>query len=210
MMKMSSLTISICPRWKIAVMADVEAVDPARQQSRRGDPAGSRCCASSWSTSGRSASFSVSRRCLSVSADALGAEQDIVDPALHVLRPRRLRREFGKLAVAGERDMHLGDAPPGLRHVAQIGDLLLAFAGMLARRQQALLVDKAVEIGSMSRSRRRPGWRRRQWTIPIALRLSPSTSSTLPSSAGVLAKPATSVRKRPISISGLMPVSSLR
>ena len=43
--------------------------------------------------------------------------------------------------------MHLGDAPPGLRHVAQIGDLLVAFAGMLARRQQALLVDEAIEIG---------------------------------------------------------------
>ena len=78
--------------------------------------------------------------------DTFGAEQDIVDPALHVLRPRRLRHEFGKLAVAGERDMHLAGAPPGLRHVAQIGDLLLAFTGMIGRRQQALLVDKAVEI----------------------------------------------------------------
>ena len=48
------------------------------------------------------------------------------------------------------------------------------------------------------------------WTTAIALVLSPSTSSTLPSSAGVLAKPATSVRKRPTSISGLMPGSSFR
>ena len=43
--------------------------------------------------------------------------------------------------------MHLGDAPAGLRHVAQIGDLLVALAGMLARRQQTLLLDEAVEIG---------------------------------------------------------------
>ena len=135
---------------------------------------------------------------------------DIVDPALHVLRPDRLRREVGQVAVAGEREMHLGDAPSGLRHVAQIGDLLLAFAGMLARRQQTLLLDEAVEIGR----RHGPGvalvLRRRRGRRRSRCVLSPSTSSTLPSSAGVLAKPATSVRKRPISISGLMPGSSLR
>ena len=74
--------------------------------------------------------------------------QSIVDPAPRRPRGRdRLRREIGNVAVAGEREMHFGDAPPGLRHVAQIGDLLLALAGMLARRQQALLVDEAVEIG---------------------------------------------------------------
>ena len=79
--------------------------------------------------------------------NAPGAEHQVVDPALHVVAAGRLRREFGKLAVAGERDMQLGDAPPGLRHVAQIGDLLLALAGVHARRQQALLLDEAIEIG---------------------------------------------------------------
>ena len=141
--------------------------------------------------------------------DAPGAQHQIVDPALHVVAAGRLRREFGKLAVAGERDMHLGHAPPGLRHVAQIGDLFLALAGMHARRQQALLLDEAVEIGRASRSRASPWLATKAWTTPIALFSLPSTSSTLPSSAGVLAKPATSVRKRPISISGLRPGSKL-
>src|SRR6185437_9800840 len=34
-----------------------------------------------------------------------------------------------------------------LRHVTPIGDLLLAMAGLIARREQALLLDKTVEIG---------------------------------------------------------------
>ncbi len=43
--------------------------------------------------------------------------------------------------------MQLGDAPPGLRHITQIGDLFLALAGVYACRQQALLLDEAIEIG---------------------------------------------------------------
>ena len=66
---------------------------------------------------------------------------------LLIFAPDRLRHEVGKLIVASECDMHLGDTPAGLRHVAQIRDLILALPDVLARRQQALLVDEAVEIG---------------------------------------------------------------
>jgi hypothetical protein len=112
--------------------------------------------------------------------------------------------KIGQFAGAGERQVHFGDASAGLRHVAQIGRLLFAFAGMLACGQQALFLDKAVEIG-----------RRHGPAVALIFDkgvhdrdrafLLPSTSSTLPSSAGVLAKSATSVRNRPISMAGLMP-----
>ena len=168
------------------------------------------CSASSRSTSGRSASFSPSRRCLSVSATRSARSRISSIQRCTSSGRRRLRHEFGKLAVAGEREMHLADAPSGLRHVAQIGDLLLAFAGMLGRRQADAARRQSGRDSLMSRSRRRPDWRRSCGRCRLRFVLSPSTSSTLPSSAGVLAKPTISVRKRPISISGLMPVSSFR
>ena len=43
-----------------------------------------------------------------------------------------------------------------------------------------------------------------------ALRVSPSTNSTVPNSGGILAKLVISVRKRPTSISGLTPGSARR
>ena len=182
----------------------------ARQQRARGDRSGSRAApATDRPARGRLPAayraVAAARRRRARRGPAVSSIQRCTSS-----RPDRLRREVGKLVAAGERDMHLGDAPSGLRHVAQIGDLLLALAGMLARRQQALLLDEAVEIGrghgpGIALILRRRRARRRPRCVS-----SPSTSSTLPSSAGVLAKPATSVRKRPISISGLMPGSSVR
>ncbi len=78
---------------------------------------------------------------------ALGAARDIVDAALDLAGRDRLRREIGDVVAAREREMHFGDAPSGLRHIAQIGNLFLALAGVLALRQQTLFIDEAIEIG---------------------------------------------------------------
>ncbi len=76
-----------------------------------------------------------------------GAANHIFDPTFYVLGPGRFRCKIGKFVAAGERDMHLGDTSSDLRHIMQIGDLLLAFAGMCAARQETLLIGKAIEIG---------------------------------------------------------------
>src|ERR1700736_1013124 len=60
--------------------------------------------------------------------------------------PGRLRGKIGKFVMAGERKMHLGDASSDLRHVTQVGDLLLAFARVFACSQHPLFIDKAIEI----------------------------------------------------------------
>ena len=195
---------------EVAVVADIEPVDIARQQrlqpirqgrllrqqlvgQRHGrPPSANRADASARRTRVRRApGYRPIQRCTSSGRVGSGAKS-------------------GMSLLAGERDVHLGDAPSGLRHVAQIGSLFLAFAGMFARRQQPLFVDKAIEIGR----RHGPGvalvghegmddTRSRSCGRPRPVR-------RCRASAGVLAKPATSVRKRPISISGLMPASSLR
>ena len=117
----------------------------------------------------------------------------------------------GMSSLAGEREMHFGDAPAGLRHVAQIGRPARRFRRDVRSPPASAARRRSGRDRPRSRSRRRPGFRRRhERSRSRCCLLSPSTSSTLPSSAGVLAKPATSVRKRPISISGLMPGSSLR
>ena len=66
---------------------------------------------------------------------------------MHVFGPDRFRRKVNEFAVAGERQVQLGEAPSDLRHVTQIGDLLLAFGGMFTCAEQALFVDEAIEIG---------------------------------------------------------------
>ena len=211
MMKMSSLTISICPRWKSPwwrmLSPSMSGGSSAPRRSRKARAVRQQLIdqraigfldrVASLAAAHRRRARRGRRHPRSSAATSLGAGS----------APARSRHQ---LLLLAEREMHLGDAPSGLRHVAQIRHLLFALAGMLARRQQALLLDKAVEIGRCHG----PGIAlildegvddRRSRCV-----LSPSTSSTLPSSAGVLAKPATSVRKRPTSISGLMPGSSLR
>ena len=49
--------------------------------------------------------------------------------------------------------LHFRDPLAGLRHVALVGDLLVAFAAAAGRGEQALLVDEAVEIGGRHRPR---------------------------------------------------------
>ena len=209
MMKISSLTIRICPRWKSPWWRIFRPSMSGGSSARRRSCKVARC-ASSWSTSKRSLSLMPSRRWLNASKIRSARVTISVGPAPHIVGTRRLRRKIGEFVAARKREVHLGDASSGLRHVAQIGDLLLAIRPDVRCSQAGAARRRNGRDTPMSRSRRRPGSRRRHERSRPRLRVSPSTSSTLPSSAGVLAKPATSVRNRPISISGLMPVSSFR
>jgi len=135
--------------------------------------------------------------------DTFGAGHHTFGPELHVRSCARFRRKIGKFVTAASArcisatrlrfatcNADRGPAPRFRR------DARLPPAGAVHRQNDR---DRP-----MSRSRRRPGFgQRHERSRPTALRLSPSTSSTLPSSAGVLAKPATSVRNRPISNFGI-------
>ena len=132
-----------------------------------------------------------------------GAAQKLFGPGPHIVGRNRLRCEFRNIVAARKRKLHLGDPLAGLPHPSQIGSLFIALDRNF-RCQQPLLVDETIEISVGDRPR-------------VALVLDeamndgdraaglPSTSSTVPSRGGVLAKPTVSVRKRPISISGLIP-----
>ena len=128
------------------MVADVQAIDIRRQQRAQAVAQGRalRQCLIDQQAVGLPNRFAP---LLQGVEDALGADNHILDPARHILGPGRFWREIGHFVAPGQRDVHLGDASSGLRHIAQIGDLLLAFAGMFARRQQTLLIDKAIEIG---------------------------------------------------------------
>src|SRR5436190_13653817 len=78
--------------------------------------------------------------------DALSARPDFVGPGDYVVGPNRIRSKIRNVVPAGEGQMHLGKASPGLRNHTQIGWELLTFARLLATGEQPLLVDKAVEI----------------------------------------------------------------
>ena len=132
---------------------------------------------------------------------------DGLAPARAVLGRDRLRREAVDIMTC-QRVMQLGGAPADLPHALQhrghLGRLGGDFVG-----QQALLVDQPVERGAGDA----PGIALvfdEAMHDASAVRVSPSTSSTVPSSAGAFLKCATSARKRPISISGWMPGVTLR
>ena len=76
-----------------------------------------------------------------------GTRNKIGYPVLDVGRHGPLRGERRIIVAAGQRHVHLGDAPSGLRHVAQIRRLLLALGRRIAAGEHALFIDKAVEIG---------------------------------------------------------------
>src|SRR5246127_1281295 len=77
---------------------------------------------------------------------ALSARPDLAGPSHYVLGPNRIGSKIPNIVPAGEGQMHLGKAPPGLGDQTQIGRQLLIFPRLLAGRDQPLLVDKAVEI----------------------------------------------------------------
>ncbi len=150
MMKMSSLTISNWPRWKLpcwrmfrpSISDGSSAFRRSRKVAR---------CASTWSTSGRSASLMAPRRCSRVSkmrsARAMASSIHCCTSAGWIGSGAK----SGNSLAAGKGEMQFGDAAAGLRHVTQIGRQFFAVAGMFARCQQALLFDKAVEIGRRHR-----------------------------------------------------------
>ncbi len=79
-------------------------------------------------------------------ADAGGLRADGGDPGLDVVGGDRLWAEVLKRVVARQRNVHLRDATADLRHVAQIGGLVLALGASVGVRQQPLLFGVAVEI----------------------------------------------------------------
>ena len=148
MMKMSSLTISIWPRWKSPwwrmFRPSMSRGSSALRRSRQGVALRQQLVDQ---RRGRLPSDRVAPLPQRVE-HALGAGHDVARSSAATSSGRiGSGAKSGSSSAAGEREMHLGDAPSGLRHVAQIGDLLLAFAGMFARREQPLLLDEAVEIG---------------------------------------------------------------
>ena len=149
-MKTSSLTISTWPRCEIAVMTDGHETEVARRQAVQNVGQRRAFCAANWSTRGRSVSLTDVANEFQDVERAVGAVDDLAAPALPVgLAGIGSGVKSGPVASAGQRQMQLGEPPPDLRHLPQMRRLLLAFAVL----QQALLLDKAVEIAR----RHRPG-----------------------------------------------------
>ena len=131
---------------EVAVMTDLEAVDIGRQQRVQAVRQG--VALRQQPVDERAIGFPDRIAPLLQRVEgAFGAGHRLFDPAPHVRSIRRFRRKIGEFIACGEREVQLGDASPGLRHVAQIGELFLAFARMFAGPQHALLVDEAIEIG---------------------------------------------------------------
>ena len=148
---------------EVAVVADLQAVDFAGSSALDAIGQSLRAASATASTSGAIGFAHRAAALLQGVEDALGARAGLVDPALDVARRRSAPgAKSANVVAARQRDLHLGDAPADLRHVAQIGSLLVVSPGCALGRQQALLLDEAVEIGRWSPSRRRPGSRRRR------------------------------------------------
>ena len=112
---------------QVAVMANIQSINLSRQQCLQaiGEPG----LLDQQSVNKRPVGFLQGIAPMSQRIeDALEANEKFADPALGILTLDGLRREFGQRPVARQRDMHFGDAVSCLRHITQIGDLILAFA----------------------------------------------------------------------------------
>src|ERR1700730_5384863 len=77
---------------------------------------------------------------------AIGAVEEIIPPKRHVPLGDRLRREFHHVIATREHALKLCDTLADLLGAVQISGLLVALSGSLDR-QQALLLDEAIEVG---------------------------------------------------------------